>query len=252
MHLLEDILTDAELRAIEEVLESGQSRFDLLVKISGLDPHEDFKFSTLQGLNLCNADLRGFDFSGSDLRFSAKNKNTIIDETTILDDTLVDWIELEALPIVSRMQKVETATRSDVRQNALGELVAEFGQTTHVISYMSSAACRANTLEAFLDFAAYMPVELPEGQREGVRKAGLTLLNKKLKQSRSRTGRSASAIFAIEAIVKRLQEADNSLCSSIFNHLASNVSSKQQTRALRGIADISPEDLAIAFSEMGN
>lgn len=249
--LLEDMLTADEIRAVNQVLESDNPRFDQLVNISGLDPAKDFMFSDLRMLNLCGADLRGFNFTGSDLRECARNGNTKIDETTIFDEAKVRWIELEALPIVIKMQEIETASSSEDRQRLLSELTTEFGKTTHVISYMVSAAAQSKSVEQFLDFAQFLPPRLSEAESERLRTAGLKLLRKKLSQSKSRTRRNKTAIFALDDVATRLKQTRGSLAESIYGHLAKIVTNKRQTVVLAGMADIEPNDMEKAFAAIG-
>lgn len=252
MRLLEDYLSNEDLEAIEQVLTSENPRFDLLAKVAGLDPQNDFKFSDLRRLNFCGTDLRGFDFSGSDLRQCVCNSNTLIDETTIFDNAQIVWIEIDTLPIVTKMQEVEAASGSEKRQQLLNELTTEFGKTTHVVTYLASAASRSKTLDEFLDFASFLPQSLSEGQSETLRAAAQKLLKKKLAQSRSRTRRDKTTIFAIENITGKLRQSTDSLAERIYSHLADIVNSKKQTVALKGMATIEQKDIEDAFERIGS
>ncbi len=251
MRLAEDLLTPKELEAIELVSNSDNPRFDLLVKLSGLDPKQDFTHSDLRRLNMCGADLRGFDFTGSDLRYCARNANTLIDDTTILTDAATDWIELEALPIVMKMQEVEAATGSDRRLEVLNQLVGEFGKSNHVVTYMVAAASNSDELDEFIDFATLLPPELSEGQAERLRQAAAKLLKKKLSRSKSRTRRETTTIFALENIAARLKESKGTLAAQVFGHLAEIVNAKHQTVQLGGTAHIERADLEQAFARIG-
>lgn len=250
--LLEDMLTSEEVRAIDLVLESASPRFDLLVQVSGLDPAADFMFSDLRQLNLCGADLRNFDFTGSDLRQCARNDSTIIDHTTVLTDAKVEWIELEALPIVTKMLEIEAVSSSEVRQRMLAELTTEFGRSTHVITYMVSAASKSKTIEQFLDFAQFLPPDLSQSQSHQLRFAAIALLQKKFSKSRIRTRRNSTAIFAVDDIVSKLQQNPGSLAESIYGHLAEIVVNKRQTVLLSRMADVDPDDVKNAFSAIGS
>lgn len=251
MRLLEDMLSDDEQAAIDNVLASRTPRFDSLAKVAGLDLKTDFKFSDLRRLNFCGADLRGFDFTGSDLRQCVRNDKTLIDDTTILKNTTIEWIEIDAFPIVVKMQELEAASGSNTRQRLLSELTIEFGKTTHVITYMVSAATQAKTLDDFLDFALFLPKTVTEAQSDKLRAAALKLLKKKLAQSKSRTRRGKTTIFAIENITKKLQLSSGSLAERIYGYLADIVNSKHQTVVLGGIASIEPEDMEDAFARIG-
>lgn len=245
--LLEDMLTDDEISAINDVIESRSPRFDLLVKVSGLDPTTDFQFSDLRRLNLCSADLTGFNFTGSDLRQCIRNENTIIDETTIFDDSLVEWIEVDALPVVIKMQEVEVTTSSERRQRLLSELTTEFGRTTHVVTYMVAAAAEAKSLDQFLDFAQFLPPELSQPQLDKLRHAALKLLAKRLTQAKGRTRRDTSAIFAIDDIVARLGQTRGSLAASVYSNLSEVVIGKERSV----MANVSRNDLERAFANIG-
>lgn len=251
MRLIEDILTPAELEAIELVSSSQTPRFDLLVELSGLDPQRDFTHSDLRRLNLCGADLRGYDFTGSDLRFCARNDRTIIDDTTVLTDTKTNWIELEALPIVTKMQEVEAASGSDRRLVALNELVAEFGKSAHVVTYMVSAASKAESLDEFIDFALFLPPKLSEEHARMLQTAAAKLLKKRLSRSKSRTRRDTTIVFALEAIAARLQESKGTLAAKIFGNLAEIADTKKQSVQLGGTYNIERVDLEMAFARIG-
>jgi hypothetical protein len=251
MRLIEDILTPAELEAIELVSSSQSPRFDLLVELSGLDPQLDFNYSDLRRLNLCGADLRGFDFTGSDLRLCARNDRTIIDGTTVLTNTKTDWIELEALPIVMKMQEVEAASGSDRRIVALNELAAEFGRSAHVVTYMVSAASKAESLDEFIDFALFLPPILSDEHARMLQVAAAKLLKKKLSRSRSRTRRDTTMVFALEAIATRLQEGKGTLAAKIFGYLAEIAGTKNQSVKLGGTYSIERVDLERAFARIG-
>ncbi|MGB7270449.1 MAG: pentapeptide repeat-containing protein [Albidovulum sp.] len=251
MPLLEDMLSADDIAAVERVLASDNPRFDLLVKAAGLNPQSDLTFSDLRRLNLSGADLRGFNFSGSDLRDSVRNEHTLIDETTIFGDAKIAWIEIEALPIVEKMQEVERASNSDSRQKMLIELTTEFGKTRHVVSYMTIAASEANSLDAFLDFALFLPNDLTEEQAGKLRVAAKKLLAKKFGKSASRTRRQGTTIFAADSIVEKLQRAPGSLAERIYDNLAKIVLSKHETVTLKGVAHIQRTDIEAAFSRIG-
>jgi Pentapeptide repeats (8 copies) len=252
MRLLEDLLSDEDVKAIDKVLSNDSPRFDHLVEVAGLDPKKDFSYADLRRLNFCGADLRGFDFTGSDLGQCVRNDNTLIDATTIFKNAKLDWIELEALPIVIKMQKVERATSTEKRIEILNELTTEFGKTTHVVKYMISAANNARSIEEFLDFAHFLPKDLTEHQYQSLRDTSQKLLAKKFTSSRKRTGRSATANFAARAIAEKLQQASGTLAESIFLKLAEIVVSKNKATALGGIAEVEPKDIETAFSLIGD
>lgn len=55
-------------RKIINILESPSENFEELVKISGLDPTEDFKDRDLSSIDFSNSNLESFDFTGSNLQ----------------------------------------------------------------------------------------------------------------------------------------------------------------------------------------
>lgn len=92
---MENISTDLEedLRAIDN---APVARFDLLAKAGRLDPRVDFRNARLAGVPLAEADLRGFDFTGSDLR-GTMLRRAIIDHTTTLCEATLDDEDIQHL-----------------------------------------------------------------------------------------------------------------------------------------------------------
>ena len=249
--LLEDILSDEDVNAINAVQASNISRFDRLVVVAGLDPMADFQYSDLRYVDMRNADLRGFDFTGSDLRNCIINSGTRIDDTTIFERATLSWIEVEALPVVQRMQEIEMTDSPVKRQKLLGELVAEHGRTHHVVTYMVRAACNANQLDQLLDFVTQLPANLSSEQMSAVREQSERLLLKKIKQAKRRTGRQKTAIFSVEPIASRLKDSPGELGRVLYGHLADVVNDKTDAHALPGMAVVEPADLEAAFARLG-
>ncbi|RVT84556.1 hypothetical protein DXV76_12845 [Rhodobacteraceae bacterium CCMM004] len=245
--LLDDMLTADEKDAIDRVLGGRNPRFDLLVELSGLDPSKDFRDSDLRYLNFCGADLRGYDFSHSDLRHCIRNENTKIDDSTKFEGALIEWIEVEAVPIVLQMQGVESAPGSEQRRELLRRMISEFGRTQHIVTYLVSAATRAKKFDDFLDFADYLPSALNEDQRKSLRETALRLLAKRVSRSKSRTRREKTAIFATDSIVNRLRSSGGSLSEVIYSNLAAVINSKNETLALKDMAFVEPQDLEAAI-----
>ncbi|MHA7827283.1 MAG: pentapeptide repeat-containing protein [Roseovarius sp.] len=232
--LIEDCLTDEELHSIAEVLASNVLRFDRLVEIAGLDPAEDFKHSDLRNLNFCGADLRGFDFTGSDLRGGVSDERTLTDDTTILVDAKVEWISERDIQIVQLMQEVQSASSIGQRRQALETLEKKFGKTDHVVSFVVNAAAEVTTVDAYLDFADFLPRDLTSHHLSKAIDAGVRAVNKKLAKSRSRTGRDATTIFAVSNIVHRLSDAKGSFAADWFASLAEIVDADRMNDALAG------------------
>ncbi|WP_428515012.1 pentapeptide repeat-containing protein [Roseovarius sp.] len=232
--LVEDWLTDEDRRSIAAVLASKALRFDRLIEISGLDPKEDFKHSNLRRLNFCGADLRGFDFTGSDLRGSAVDERTIIDDTTILEGAEIDWVTERDIQIVQLMQEVQTASTSQQRRKALETLEKKFGKTDHVISFVVNAAAEVTTIDAYLDFADFLPSGLQGQHLTKLCDAGVRAVTKKMSKSRARTGRATTTIFAVSAIVDRLAVAEGSFASDWFKSLAEIIDADTMNDKLSG------------------
>lgn len=252
MGLLEDLLIEDDVEAIEAVLASEFTRFDKLVKIAGLDPKIDFQYTDLRRLDLRGADLRGFDFTGSDLRQCIFNKSTLIDETTVFEEAKLDWIEVDFLPIVQKMQEIEIAPTSERRLQLLDDLISEHGRTEHVVAYMIKAATKAKDLGHFLDFLVHLPADLTTAQFSVIRDHGKELFAKKRKQARSRTRRDKTAILAVEPILKRLRESPGEMGKVVFGFLSEIMNTKPQTIALGGTALPEMTDIEKAFSRIGH
>lgn len=232
--LIEDLLTDEERGSIAAVLASNELRFDRLVKIAGLDRTEDFKYSDLQNLNFCGADLRGFDFTGSDLRGGVTDERTRIDGTTILEGAKLQWITERDIPIVQLMQEVQSATSGEQRWKALDTLEKKFGKTDHIISFVVNAAAEEPNLEAYLDYAEFLPSDLKGHHLEKAIDTGVKAVSKKIASSRARTRRSGTAVFAVSTIVDRLAKAEGSFAADWFTSLADIVDTEVLNDALSG------------------
>jgi uncharacterized protein YjbI with pentapeptide repeats len=248
--LLEDILSEADSRAIDAVFSSKVLRFDKLVKLSGLNKSADFKYANLANLDFRGADLRGFDFSGSDLRNCAIDSETLIDNTTILDEALIGWIEYDDLSLVRKMLDVERSVSAASRQDLLREIILKHGRSEHVIKYMVAAATSANELDIFLDFFTQFPSDISTSQLSSLQKSAIKLLNRKFNQARKRTGRESTAIFAVDAIMSRLENSPGDLGRLLFGIIAEIVNQKPQTKQLRGMANVDPSDITAAFSRL--
>lgn len=76
-------------KRIAAVLATNERDFATLVRIAGLNPGSDFRGRDLRGWPLADEDVRGFDFTGSDLR-STGIESSLRDATTILTDAKLD------------------------------------------------------------------------------------------------------------------------------------------------------------------
>lgn len=250
MRLIEDILNADDRSALDNLLNSNEARFDLLVHASGLNPVSDFRFANLRWVDFSRADLRGYDFTGADLRYSSKDPHTIIDKTTIFDGTAIEWIEREAIPIVQQMIAAQNAGSADVRRSVLSDLVANYGRSEHVVQYLMSAVLSAKSFEELIDFASFLPRNLPRTQIDRFKSAAMQTLEKKVKRSQSRTRRSTTANLAASSLIDLLQKAEDSVATQVFENLAARVNEGNGSYALKGHAMPTMADIKAAISRL--
>jgi hypothetical protein len=81
--------------AVAAVWNARDSKLLTLVKAGGLDPRTDFRHCDLRGWPLAGEDVRGIDFTGSDMRMTGIF-SALRDETTILDNIIFDSTDEEA------------------------------------------------------------------------------------------------------------------------------------------------------------
>ena len=81
-------------RKIENILTTEDVSFKGLSNAAGLDPSRDFREIYLNGVPLSDQDLRGFDFSGSDLRNTGIERARR-DRSTILELAIFDGPSLD-------------------------------------------------------------------------------------------------------------------------------------------------------------
>lgn len=248
--LFEDYLTDEERQAIDRLLSTREVRFDKLIELAGMDPKEDLRHSNLRGVNFCGANLRGFDLTGCDLRNAIRNKSTTIDETTILTGALVRWVDEEDIPIVEMMHSVQAASGSNERIERLGNLQRQFGRTHHVLEFVVNIAVEARDIEVYLDFLEFLPRDLSGPLANRLIDAGVKLIERKLAQTRQRTRRKTTTIFAIGPIYNRLQQAENSFALKWFVKLADLVAREEQAHGDRPVYDVEAQVLIQALKEL--
>jgi Putative DNA-binding domain len=82
-------LEDEDIKLISEVWNSKEGGILALIKAGQLDPKKDFIRGDFRGWPLEGQDVRGIDFTGSDLRGTGINR-AIRDESTILTDAILD------------------------------------------------------------------------------------------------------------------------------------------------------------------
>ena len=106
--------------ALDRLERSEASDFGALARAAGLDPARHFIGADLSGLPLgpSKSDLRGFDFSGADLRGTALRK-AVVDATTRVDGAKLDAADRRALrgrAIVGWQEAAEPSEPFDLRQ----------------------------------------------------------------------------------------------------------------------------------------
>jgi beta-phosphoglucomutase-like phosphatase (HAD superfamily) len=249
--VLEDYLDDEDRRAIEAVFAAREFRFDKLAHIAGLDPEQDFQHADLRGLNFCGADLRGFNFTGSDLRDVARDRSTVIDSSTVLKDAKVRWVEEADIPIIERMHRVQGASTTAQRLDALRDLEKHHGRSEHVLAFVVNAASETSSLEAFVDYLEFLPPDLPRASVARLVEAGERAVSRKVTQARSRTRRTATAIFALSAVIERLRDAEPSLASAWFRALAAVVErGSRQRQLIESVHEVDASDLKQALRDL--
>ena len=82
------------LHRIERILTTEDPSIKGLASAAGLNPKRDFRGIYLNGVPLVEQDLRGFDFSGSDLRNTGVERAKR-DQTTIFDSAIFDGPSLD-------------------------------------------------------------------------------------------------------------------------------------------------------------
>src|SRR5258708_6189579 len=83
-----DWLNNNDRSKLKSVYESETACFSDLVKISGLNPSIDFRFSDLTAVDFSGSDLRGYNFAGANLSYTRWFKATW-DATTNLEGALL-------------------------------------------------------------------------------------------------------------------------------------------------------------------
>jgi Pentapeptide repeats (8 copies) len=92
--------------AIARVIRADASEFVKLVKIAGLNPSRDFRFTNLSGVNFSGSDLAGFDFTGASIegasfvgaRISGARFDDVVGGVDRLQEA-VDWQKRRRGPV---------------------------------------------------------------------------------------------------------------------------------------------------------
>ena len=84
-------LEPSDLGDIAAVMGTADLTLRALIEAGKLDPKKDFQRGSFCGMPLHGQDVRGFDFTGADLRETGI-ENAILDETTILTNAILDIV----------------------------------------------------------------------------------------------------------------------------------------------------------------
>lgn len=249
MNLLVDILTDDELVRLRGLVEYQEIFFNELVNIAGLDPSTDFKYCNLRFVDFRRADLRGFDFTGSDLRYSTKDSNTIVDETTVFSETLLEWLEPDEVPIVEVMLEAQAATNSESRRRALRKLIDQPASSSHINKYLVSSVKNSGTLDAAIDFADHLIGDIPPYLEDELRASMASIIEGKASKTRARSRRLGLEKLSVNAVVERIGNARSKFLRNYYSDLANYALSKaeNQTGSARSHLELSMAELVSAL-----
>lgn len=204
---INEILGQDGIDKIKSILDCQDWSFNALLSVSCLIPSMDFRFGDFRSLDLRGADLRGIDFTGSDLRGCLIDSKTIIDETTILIQTEIDWINEEKQPIHEAMLRIENASSSKNRRTALTTLVSQYTSPVHTHKYLKSLLDRTKVMDAFFDVADFFEPLSHEDNHiisDGVIRFALSSVKRNIHKSAQPLSTSSFSTF-----LRRLSESNN-------------------------------------------
>src|SRR5438105_15696035 len=130
------------LRQIQNVLVTEDASFKGLASAAGLDPKRDFRGIYLNGVPLAEQDLRGFDFSNSDLRNTGVERarhdgSTIFDSAVFdgpsLDPSIIAFNRrLKGMPFTAIEPELATAISSGQRKFDVVSLTTAIGKAPNL------------------------------------------------------------------------------------------------------------------------
>ncbi|HEX8166048.1 MAG TPA: hypothetical protein VF601_09705 [Beijerinckiaceae bacterium] len=123
------------LHRIERILTTEDASVKGLASAAGLDPKRDFRGIYLNGVPLVEQDLRGFDFSGSDLRNTGVERAKR-DRTTIFDSAIFDGPSLDP-NVIGFNQRLKGMRFVEI-ETELGKAVASGRRRFDVISFTTA------------------------------------------------------------------------------------------------------------------
>jgi uncharacterized protein YjbI with pentapeptide repeats len=131
------------LKRIESILTSDDASFNGLTRAAHLDPKTDFRGIYLNGLPLANADVRGFDFSGSDLRNTGVEKARR-DDRTSFSGAIFDGPSLDP-QVVAFNKRLRDASFSELE--SLLSLAVDSGHRNFDVISFTTAIRRSPRIE---------------------------------------------------------------------------------------------------------
>lgn len=213
---LYEYLGDEGRAALDRVLRAEDFRFNRLVDLSGLRPDSDFRFCDLREIDLRGADLRGFDLTGADLRGCLRDSQTLIDESTILEDAVEDWIEADKASIVSKMLQIESSPTSSERRKHLIELVNDYQSPNHIRQYVCNLIERSQSIESLFDYANVI-VEPDPRTADLIKRHLIRLLMQRSRVSRQQK-REVGSRLLLDDVIDKLKSSPNQALQQIYDH----------------------------------
>ncbi|PWG15894.1 pentapeptide repeat-containing protein [Salibaculum griseiflavum] len=213
---IEEILSEEEKISLLRIQKAVNWSFSNLVKISGLDPKLDFQNLDLRELDLRGEDLRGFNFRGSDLRGSVRDDSTLIDKTTILADTQIDWIESDNPDITELMSKIQSASSKTQKQELVAELCDNYNSPDHIRQFLRGQIERTASVENFV-----VLVDRFEPKHTNDKIAILRSLRKLALQSakkRRAKGKSQFSVIGFSSFIKQLESSRNNAVLTVLEN----------------------------------
>ncbi|MEL7445487.1 MAG: pentapeptide repeat-containing protein [Pseudomonadota bacterium] len=210
------MIDDESEKAIENIIESDDWSFNVLVQLSKLDPKKDFRFLDLSDLDLRGADLRGFDFTGADLRGCIIDETTLIDETTIVQDAKIDWIEGKKIPIVEKMLQISSTPNNSSLHKLLTDLSANYNSPRHIASFLWRLIRNTDSPEKVVILSNYLPSSYADEDSFDVLGELERAINKKIPSRRSRKTLNRSPTMAITPVIEEMAESSNKDVMSIY------------------------------------
>ena len=139
---------EAALRRIDDIVSSDKTSFRDLAADAGLDPRHDFRNVQLNGVPLADQDIRGFDFSGADLRHTGVERARR-DHTTRFEGALFSGPSLDpdVIAFNQRLRDLRFAdAENEVRRRLKSDRVVDVIGFSTLIKKAPDDARRAHWL----------------------------------------------------------------------------------------------------------